>query len=79
VAKIRIDIVPRSRVDDIRDEEARIVAETCARLIGNVVLKRANGARKILAPADIALLAPIGRELWRYERAEEVGSTGVLI
>jgi CRISPR-associated exonuclease Cas4 len=74
VAKIRIDIVPRSRVDDIRDKEARIVAETCARLIGNVVLKRANGERKILAPADIALLAPIGRELWRYERAlEEVG------
>ena len=74
VAKIKIDIVPQSRVDDIRDEEARIVAETCARLIGNIVLKRANGEKRLLVPADIALLAPIGRELWRYERAlEEVG------
>ncbi len=73
VAKIKIDIVPQSRVDDIRDEEARIVAETCARLIGNLTLKREKVTR-LVAPGDIALLAPTGTELWRYERAlEEVG------
>jgi CRISPR-associated exonuclease Cas4 len=73
VAKIKIDIVPQSRVDDIRDEEARIVAETCVRLIGNLTLKRERETRR-LAPGDIALLAPTGTELWRYERAlEEAG------
>lgn len=74
VAKIKIDIVPQSRVDDIRDEEARVVAETCARLIGNLTLKRDKKETRLLAPGDIALLAPTGTELWRYERAlEEAG------
>jgi CRISPR-associated exonuclease Cas4 len=74
VAKIKIDIIPQTRVDDIRDEEARIVAETCARLIGNVVLRRSESEARLLTPGDIALLAPTGTELWRYERAlEEAG------
>jgi CRISPR-associated exonuclease Cas4 len=74
VAKIKVDIIPQTRVDDIRDEEARIVAETCARLIGNVVLRRSASEGRLLTPGDIALLAPTGTELWRYERAlEEVG------
>jgi CRISPR-associated exonuclease Cas4 len=71
VAKIKVDVVPRSRIDGIRDDEASIVAETCARLIGNVTIRRAGAAPRLLAPGDIALLAPIGRELWRYERALE--------
>ena len=32
---------------------------------------RGGADRRVLGPGDIALLAPIGRELWRYERALE--------
>ena len=71
VAKVKVDVVPDSRVDDIRDEEARIVAETCARLIGNVRVRRADRETHVLSAGDIALLAPTGTELWRYERALE--------
>src|SRR6202035_3551607 len=57
-----------------RDEEARVVAEICSRLIGNIELKLNNGGRRRLTPGDIALLAPVSTELWRYERAlEEAG------
>ena len=51
--------------------EARVVAETCARLIGNVLIRRADRETHVLSAGDIALLAPIGAELWRYERALE--------
>ena len=51
--------------------EARVVAETCARLIGNVRIRRADRETHVLSAGDIALLAPIGAELWRYERALE--------
>ncbi len=58
----------------MRDEEARVVAETCARLIGNLPILRDERESRLLAPGDIALLAPTGTELWRYERAlEETG------
>jgi hypothetical protein len=36
VAKVKVDVVPQSRADDIRDVEAAVIAETCARLTGNV-------------------------------------------
>jgi CRISPR-associated exonuclease Cas4 len=71
VAKVRVEVVPDSRVDDIRDMEAAIVAETCARLIGNIRVRRADRATHLLTAGDIALLAPTGTELWRYERALE--------
>jgi CRISPR-associated exonuclease Cas4 len=71
VAKVRVDVVPDSRVDDIRDVEAQVVAETCARLIGNVRIRRTDREMHLLSAGDIALLAPIGAELWRYERALE--------
>jgi CRISPR-associated exonuclease Cas4 len=71
VAKVRIAVIPDSRVDDIRDVEAAIVAETCARLIGNIRVRRADRATHLLTAGDIALLAPTGTELWRYERALE--------
>jgi CRISPR-associated exonuclease Cas4 len=74
VAKVTVEIPPQTWVDGIRDEEAAIVAETCARLIGNVKVRGSHGELRMLAPGDIALLAPAGRELWRYERAlEEAG------
>jgi CRISPR-associated exonuclease Cas4 len=71
VAKVRIYVVPESRVDDIRDVEATAVAEACARLIGNVRVRRADRQTHLLTAGDIALLAPTGTELWRYERALE--------
>ena len=71
VVKVKVDVIPQSRVDDIRDEEAKVVAETCARLIGNLKIRRADRSVHVLSAGDIALLAPTGRELWRYERALE--------
>jgi CRISPR-associated exonuclease Cas4 len=70
VAKVKVSVLPQAHVDTIRDDEARIVAETCARLIGNVAIRR-RGATRLLTAGDIALLAPIRAELWRYERALE--------
>jgi CRISPR-associated exonuclease Cas4 len=72
--KVTIDLPPETRVDPSRDEEARVVAEICARLIGKIELKLNDGQSRRLAPGDIALLAPVSTDLWRYERAlEEVG------
>jgi CRISPR-associated exonuclease Cas4 len=74
VAKVTIHLLPDDRVDTSRDEEARAVAEICAHLIGNVELKLNDGKSRPLAPGDIALLAPVSTDLWRYERAlEEAG------
>ena len=62
-----------SRLDDIRDVEAEAVAGICGRLIGNMRIRHSD-REWMLAAGDIALLAPIGVELWRYERAlEEAG------
>jgi CRISPR-associated exonuclease Cas4 len=41
VAKVSVDLLPNTRIDTSRDEEARVVAEICSRLIGNVELKLA--------------------------------------
>jgi CRISPR-associated exonuclease Cas4 len=71
VAKVKVDVVPQSRVEDIREVEAAVVAETCALLVGNVMVRRADGETHVLTAGDIALLAPTGTELWRYERALE--------
>lgn len=57
--------------DDDRDEEARQVAELCSRLIGAVQVERKDGKFSALVASDIALLAPTGKDLWRYERALE--------
>jgi CRISPR-associated exonuclease Cas4 len=74
VAKVSVDLLPNTRIDTSRDEEARVVAEICSRLIGNVELKLNDGGSRRLTPGDIALLAPVSTELWRYERAlEEAG------
>jgi len=56
-----------------RDEEARQVAELCVRLLESYRVPDGDGTRPCTA-ADIALLAPTGSELWRYEHAlEEAG------
>ncbi|MCI0631863.1 MAG: UvrD-helicase domain-containing protein, partial [Phycisphaerales bacterium] len=60
-----------------RDEEAAIVAKLCRRLIGAIRVKRVDGSVTVLTPGDIALLAPTGTELWRYERALEAAGLSV--
>ncbi|MQV20288.1 AAA family ATPase [Sinorhizobium meliloti] len=55
-----------------RDGEADAVADMCARLIGSeTILDRKTGKLRACRPADIALLAPTGSDLWRYEDALE--------
>src|SRR3546814_19719584 len=51
-----------------RDCEAEAVAEMCSRLIGSqIIVDRKTDERRPCRPGDIALLAPGGTELWRYE------------
>lgn len=55
-----------------RDAEADAVAVLCASLIGNRTLPGSHGDPARLCQAgDIALLAPTGSDLWRYEEALE--------
>jgi CRISPR-associated exonuclease Cas4 len=70
-AKITIEMPPDSRPAQIRDAEAEAVADVCAHLIGNVMIRDDHGDVVPLTPGGIALLAPTGAELWRYERALE--------
>ncbi|MBL8224826.1 MAG: UvrD-helicase domain-containing protein [Chromatiales bacterium] len=56
-----------------REAEAAEVAKFCRHLIGSYVTRVQRDDPR-LRPGDIALLAPGGTELWRYERAlEDVG------
>lgn len=70
-ARITVDVPPDSRPAQIRDAEAETVADVCARLIGNLLVRDEHGAIVPLTAGGIALLAPTGAELWRYERALE--------
>jgi exodeoxyribonuclease-5 len=58
---------------DHREKEAEAVAELCVRLIGGepLVMDRRTGEPRAPRPGDIALLAPTGTDLWRYEEALE--------
>ena len=71
VAKRTIELAAEPTAAQIRDAEAREVADICARLIGNMRVSSGDGSVRGLAPPDIALLAPTGTELWRYEQALE--------
>lgn len=62
----------KASAEQQRDAEADAVAELCARLIGSqAIIDRRSGAERLCQPGDIALLAPTGAELWRYEEALE--------
>lgn len=62
----------KASAEQQRDAEADAVADLCARLIGShPVLDRKAGAERPCQPGDIALLAPTGADLWRYEEALE--------
>jgi exodeoxyribonuclease-5 len=62
----------RASAEQQRDAEADAIAELCARLIdSHPIIDRRSGAEHPCRPGDIALLAPTGAELWRYEEALE--------
>ena len=62
----------RAKASVQRDSEAEAVAEMCSRLIGSqIIVDRKADQRRACRPGDIALLAPSGTELWRYEEALE--------
>lgn len=62
----------KAKVDVQRHSEASAVADLCAQLIGNYeITDRRTGKPRFCRPGDIALLAPTGTELWRYEEALE--------
>jgi ATP-dependent exoDNAse (exonuclease V) beta subunit len=56
----------------LRDAEANRVADPCSRLVGNRQIR--DSATEAMRPCqfgDIALLAPVGTDLWRFEEALE--------
>jgi exodeoxyribonuclease-5 len=56
----------------LRDQEAEAVADLCQQLIqARLLLDRKTGTVRQCRPGDIALLAPTGSDLWRYEEALE--------
>lgn len=58
--------------DQLRDAEAEAVARLCAQLIGNETIRDPeSGEPRLCRAGDIALLAPTGAQLWRYEQALE--------
>ena len=62
----------KATVEQQRDAEAAAVAEMCVRLIGSeLIVDRRSGRSRVCRPGDIALLAPTGSDLWRYEEALE--------
>lgn len=69
VVRLTVPLSHDPRMPDIRDAEAEVVAEVCARLVGGMELREADGSVRKVRAGDIALLAPVGVDLWRYERA----------
>jgi ATP-dependent exoDNAse (exonuclease V) beta subunit len=56
----------------VREQEAGIVAAIVQRLIGNYqIWDKKSQTMRVCRAGDIALLAPTGASLWRYERALE--------
>jgi ATP-dependent exoDNAse (exonuclease V) beta subunit len=73
VTRFTIQVATEGRIyaEMFREAEAEKVADICSRLIGNVMIRRADDSVSPLRPGDIALLSPGHTELWRYERALE--------
>ncbi len=70
VAALDIDAEDTS-ADGLRDAEGEQVAELCLRVVGALPVRDRDGTARPCRAGDIALLAPAGTELWRYERALE--------
>ncbi len=60
----------KTSADGLRDAEADRVAELCSRLVGNLQVRDHDKLRACRF-GDIALLAPVGTDLWRFEEAFE--------
>ena len=75
VARLDVEVLTagdKPKQNELRDAEALAVAQLCQRLIGSYGLQDRDRTDDPLARAgDIALLAPGGTQLWRYERALE--------
>lgn len=76
-AKVTVAMPKDPSADSQRDEEAAIVARICRKLVGSIQVKRADGSITPLTAGDIGLLAPTGKDLWRYERAFEAEGLSV--
>jgi len=68
-----LDVADGDDVDanQMRDAEANCVANLCSRLVGNRLVRGQDGAMRPCRLGDIALLAPVGTQLWRFEEALE--------
>ena len=61
-----------------RDGEVEAIAEMCARVIGSESIRdQESDEQRPGRAGDIALLAPTGSDLWRYEEALERRGTPV--
>ncbi len=68
--RLPLDLQPDANAATVREVEAEAVATVCARLVGAMRIEdRDDGAERALTAGDVALLAPVGTDLWRYERA----------
>ncbi len=62
----------KPKAAEIRDAEAAAVADLCNRLVGNLKVRdKHTSEMRPCRFGDIALLAPVGTELWRFEEALE--------
>jgi len=73
VAVAALDVADEqdAKADQLRDAEAHRVADLCSRLVENQMVRGQNGEMRPCRLGDIALLAPVGTELWRFEQALE--------
>jgi ATP-dependent exoDNAse (exonuclease V) beta subunit len=73
IAVAALDIVDEdnANANQMRDSEAVRVADLCSHLVGNFFVRDRDGVRRPARLGDIALLAPAGTELWRFEEALE--------
>lgn len=70
VSTLQIDEFPN--IAETRDAEAKMVAEAARKLINQFpVYDKKLGTTRPCKPSDVALLAPTGSDLWRYELALE--------
>jgi ATP-dependent exoDNAse (exonuclease V) beta subunit len=76
-AKVTVALPIDPSADTQRGEEAALVAGICRKLIGAIQVKRTDGSVTPLTPGDIGLLAPTGKDLWRFERALEAEGLSV--
>jgi exodeoxyribonuclease-5 len=73
VAVAALDVADKDNdtADKIRDAEAKSVADLCSRLVGNRLVRGRDGEMRPCRLGDVALLAPVGTDLWRFEVALE--------